>query len=180
MVFERLSLLAEGNNENGGYVTLWISLIAVVLLVFVLMKAFKPQRTLGEKGATAKSARKWTITAEEIVAKRFMPTKFKEGYDQDQVDALLDRVVQELLRLREENERLELKKANPRSEPVSVGDPIITAEQLVSQKFSATRLREGYSQDNVDDFLAKVVQGLRQWTAENKRLRAQLAGNMNS
>lgn len=180
MVFERLSLLADGGTENGGYVTLWISFIAVALLVFVLIKAFKPKRAAGEEGTTAESAKKWTITAEEVVLTRFRPTKFKEGYDQDQVDDLLDRVVQELRRLQEENESLGLTRANPRRGPVSVGDPIITPEQLTSQKFTATRLREGYSQADVDDFLAKVVAGLRERIAENKRLKGQFAGNGHS
>ncbi|WP_309712065.1 DivIVA domain-containing protein, partial [Pseudolysinimonas sp.] len=38
--------------------------------------------------------------------KRFNPTKFREGYDQDEVDDFLDEVVVELRRLNQENEEL--------------------------------------------------------------------------
>ncbi|MBG6054052.1 DivIVA domain-containing protein [Salinibacterium sp. CAN_S4] len=38
--------------------------------------------------------------------KRFQPTKFREGYDQDEVDDFLDEVVVELRRLNQENEEL--------------------------------------------------------------------------
>ena len=41
------------------------------------------------------------LTPEDVVNKRFQPTKFREGYDQDEVDDFLDEVVVELrLRLR--------------------------------------------------------------------------------
>ena len=46
------------------------------------------------------------LTPEEVVNKRFQPTKFREGYDQDEVDDFLDEVVTELRRLTEENEAL--------------------------------------------------------------------------
>ncbi|WP_380168548.1 DivIVA domain-containing protein [Jannaschia sp. R86511] len=46
------------------------------------------------------------LTADDVVQKRFNPTKFREGYDQDEVDDFLDEVVAELRRLNEENEDL--------------------------------------------------------------------------
>ena len=39
------------------------------------------------------------LTPEDVVNKRFQPTKFREGYDQDEVDDFLDEVVVELRRL---------------------------------------------------------------------------------
>ena len=33
------------------------------------------------------------LTPEDVVNKRFNPTKFREGYDQDEVDDFLDEVV---------------------------------------------------------------------------------------
>ena len=33
------------------------------------------------------------LTAEDVINKRFQPTKFREGYDQDEVDDFLDEVV---------------------------------------------------------------------------------------
>lgn len=46
------------------------------------------------------------LTPEDVVNKRFQPTKFREGYDQDEVDDFLDEVVVELRRLNQENEEL--------------------------------------------------------------------------
>jgi DivIVA domain-containing protein len=46
------------------------------------------------------------LTPEDVVNKRFQPTKFREGYDQDEVDDFLDEVVVELRRINSENEEL--------------------------------------------------------------------------
>ena len=46
------------------------------------------------------------LTPEDVVNKRFQATKFREGYDQDEVDDFLDEVVVELRRLNQENDEL--------------------------------------------------------------------------
>ena len=46
------------------------------------------------------------LTPEDVINKRFQPTKFREGYDQDEVDDFLDEVVVELRRLNQENDAL--------------------------------------------------------------------------
>lgn len=46
------------------------------------------------------------LTPEDVVNKRFQQTKFREGYDQDEVDDFLDEIVVELRRLIAENEEL--------------------------------------------------------------------------
>lgn len=46
------------------------------------------------------------LTPEDVVNKRFQPTKFREGYDQDEVDDFLDEVVIEMRRITQENEDL--------------------------------------------------------------------------
>ncbi len=46
------------------------------------------------------------LTPEDVVNKRFQPTKFREGYDQDEVDDFLDEIVVEMRRLTEENDSL--------------------------------------------------------------------------
>ena len=46
------------------------------------------------------------LTPEDVVNKRFQPTKFREGYDQDEVDDFLDEIVLELRRVTVENEQL--------------------------------------------------------------------------
>jgi DivIVA domain-containing protein len=49
------------------------------------------------------------LTPEDVVNKRFQATKFREGYDQDEVDDFLDEVVNELRRLTEENDEMRSK-----------------------------------------------------------------------
>lgn len=49
------------------------------------------------------------LTPEDVVNKQFQPTKFREGYDQEEVDDFLDDVVAELRRLNEENDGLRSK-----------------------------------------------------------------------
>jgi DivIVA domain-containing protein len=51
------------------------------------------------------------LTAEDIVNKRFQSTKFREGYDQDEVDDFLDEVVVEMRRVLAENEEMTQKLA---------------------------------------------------------------------
>jgi DivIVA domain-containing protein len=75
------------------------------------------------------------LTPEDVVNKRFQATKFREGYDQDEVDDFLDEVVNELRRLNEENEELrkklgscerrvgELSRATVAREPVPEPEP---------------------------------------------------------
>lgn len=46
------------------------------------------------------------LTPEDVVNKRFQPTKFREGYDQDEVDDFLDEIVLEMRRMSQENEDL--------------------------------------------------------------------------
>jgi DivIVA domain-containing protein len=46
------------------------------------------------------------LTPEDVVNRRFQPTKFREGYDQDEVDDFLDEIVVELRRVHQENEDL--------------------------------------------------------------------------
>jgi DivIVA domain-containing protein len=87
------------------------------------------------------------LTPEDVVNKRFQPTKFREGYDQDEVDDFLDEVVVELRRLNQENEELkqrlvasesriaELQRSGAQSaqaapaapEPATVAAPVVAA-----------------------------------------------------
>lgn len=55
------------------------------------------------------------LTPEDVVNKQFQQTKFREGYDQDEVDDFLDEVVVELRRLTQENEELKARLAKAES-----------------------------------------------------------------
>lgn len=82
------------------------------------------------------------LTADDVLNAKFHATRFRDGYDQDEVDSFLDRVVDTLA-------------AKPGTQPVTVA-------QVESVRFTATRFRDGYDQDQVDDFLDKVVETLQQ------------------
>ena len=55
------------------------------------------------------------LTPEDVINKRFQPTKFREGYDQTEVDDFLDEIVAEFKRLIALNEQLESENAELRA-----------------------------------------------------------------
>lgn len=65
------------------------------------------------------------LTADDVLNKKFQPTKFREGYDQDEVDDFLDEVVNTLRSLDAENAELKakLEAAERRAEEASVAAP---------------------------------------------------------
>ncbi|MBF4573403.1 DivIVA domain-containing protein [Herbiconiux sp. VKM Ac-1786] len=68
------------------------------------------------------------LTPEDVVNKRFSQTKFREGYDQDEVDDFLDEVVVELRRLTQENEELKAQLESG-SAPVAAAPAPAVAEE---------------------------------------------------
>lgn len=52
---------------------------------------------------------------------------------------------------------------------------LLTADDVLNKKFQATKFREGYDQDEVDDFLDEVVNTLRETQSENEDLKSKLA-----
>ena len=69
------------------------------------------------------------LTADDVLNKKFQPTKFREGYDQDEVDELLDQIVEAMRDLENENAELKAKldAANARVAELSEGAPVVTA-----------------------------------------------------
>ncbi|WP_174722004.1 DivIVA domain-containing protein [Actinomyces qiguomingii] len=51
---------------------------------------------------------------------------------------------------------------------------LLTADDVLNKKFQATKFREGYEQDEVDEFLDEVVESMRQLEAENADLKSKL------
>jgi DivIVA domain-containing protein len=86
------------------------------------------------------------ITSADVVNARFAPTKFREGYDQDEVDTFLDRAAAAL-------------RAWESAAGASAG---LTPEQVVAQRFQPTKFRAGYDQDAVDRYLDQLVVALRE------------------
>ncbi|MHA7176083.1 DivIVA domain-containing protein [Arthrobacter sp. Sr24] len=64
------------------------------------------------------------LTPEDVVNKRFQPTKFREGYDQDEVDDFLDEIVVELRRLHQENDELRKQLADGGSDAKVTAAPV--------------------------------------------------------
>jgi DivIVA domain-containing protein len=83
------------------------------------------------------------LTPEDVVNKRFQPTKFREGYDQDEVDDFLDEIVVELRRLTQENEDLRKKvaelTANPQAASAAAA-PVV--ERVVPTEEKAPEAKE--------------------------------------
>jgi DivIVA domain-containing protein len=52
---------------------------------------------------------------------------------------------------------------------------LLTADDVLNKKFQATKFREGYDQDEVDDFLDEIVNTLRSVQGENDDLKTKLA-----
>jgi DivIVA domain-containing protein len=53
----------------------------------------------------------------------------------------------------------------------------LTPEDVVNKRFTIVKFREGYDQDEVDDFLDEITKELRQMTLENESLRGKLAAS---
>ena len=83
------------------------------------------------------------LTPEDVVNKRFQATKFREGYDQDEVDDFLDEVVNELRRLTEENEDLRNK--------------LGTCERRVGELSRASAARDSAPEPEVPPTVAAAV-----------------------
>lgn len=84
------------------------------------------------------------LTPEDVINKRFQPTKFREGYDQDEVDDFLDEIVLELRRLNQENadvkQQLESADSAPAVAATSselVGEETVEAEPAAPQPAAA-------------------------------------------
>ena len=52
----------------------------------------------------------------------------------------------------------------------------LTPNDVLNKQFQTTKFRDGYDQDEVDDFLDEVLAEFQRLTAENEGLKAQLGG----
>jgi DivIVA domain-containing protein len=84
------------------------------------------------------------LTSADVLNQKFAATKFREGYDQDEVDDFLDRVVETLQ---------EQEGAGRAARP-------LTAWDIGQVRFQTTKWREGYDQQEVDAFLDRVREQL--------------------
>ncbi|GAA1112729.1 DivIVA domain-containing protein [Nocardiopsis composta] len=85
------------------------------------------------------------LTPADIRKKRFSTVRFRPGYHEDDVDALLDRVEETLSALNSGE----------------FDGPLITAQEIEESRFRGTRLSSGYNEEEVDDFLDEIAAELR-------------------
>jgi DivIVA domain-containing protein len=108
------------------------------------------------------------LTPEDVVNKRFQPTKFREGYDQDEVDDFLDEVVVELRRLNQENEELrqrliatdsrvnELQRSGGQPAPMGFDQPVAASAPTpapVQAQFQASAVDPSVDPSNTNNLL---------------------------
>lgn len=170
MLLEATSVLAQssaGSNSDssgdgsGMFIWIVVLIIVAVFLGYLIKRLRKsPQDPNGKPGADDADT---TVTADSIAKKKFQPTKFSEGYDQDEVDDFLDLVTQELRRLE--------------AGPVAGETPALTPEDVINKRFQPTKFREGYDQDQVDDYLDEIVLAMRFLSADNERVQNEKSVN---
>jgi len=123
------------------------------------------------------------LTPEEVVNKRFTIVKFREGYDQDEVDDFLDEVVVELRKLGGENDelrqQLEAAKAQAQAAPAaSAADfpvaPVVAASVPsaadASNSHSLLELARKLHEEHVREGLTKRDQLIRDGQENAARL----------
>ena len=84
-----------------------------------------------------------SLTADGVLQAKFQPTRFREGYDQDEVDDFLDTITA-ILRSHEAGERI---------------DASAAVDLCRNASFQPTKFREGYDQRQVDDFVTQLEHG---------------------
>ncbi len=87
------------------------------------------------------------MNSSELDSVVITPTKFREGYDPQEVDDFLARVRATFVA-----------HENGTS---TVGSSSLLAVDVVNQRFQPTKFRAGYDQDEIDDLLDRVVAALR-------------------
>lgn len=85
------------------------------------------------------------LTSDEVLRSTFTQTQFRDGYDEGQVDDLLDAVA-EALRAHEEA-------GPPPRRP-------LTAADVRASRLSVTRMRRGYEMGEVDALLERAAEAL--------------------
>lgn len=114
---------------------------------------------------------------------RFSTTRLRPGYDEREVDDLLDRIVADTIDVAMYIDLLEMAAAEAErtGQDISAAaaettwSPVLTPEEIRNKRFSTTRLRPGYAMEDVDAFLEEAAAALGQLTAAREDLRARLS-----
>ena len=115
------------------------------------------------------------LSPEDILAKRFQVTKFREGYDQDEVDDYLDEIVVELRKILAENQDLKTQGApegavEVEDFPVAVNPPAPMADEDTDASKSIIELAQKLHADHVQEGRVKREQIIRDAQREAARI----------
>lgn len=92
------------------------------------------------------------VTSEQVAQIEFTTVRLRVGYDMQEVDLFLDAVIETLRGLEHGAD------ARP-------AEPHVTARDVAAVQFSTTKIREGYDQEEVDQFVQQVVATLASYAA---------------
>lgn len=81
------------------------------------------------------------LSTDDVLNKRFSITKFREGYDQDEVDDFLDEIVETIGKLQDEKEEL-LAKLEQLGNGGAVQEPVATPEVAIEETVEETVVEE--------------------------------------
>ena len=116
------------------------------------------------------------LTPEEVANKQFTTTRLRPGYDEAEVDDFLDHVVVELRRLHQDIYALRAREATAARMASAArrrkDHSVLTADEVAHKQFTSTRLRPGYDEAEVDQFLDHVAAELRRLQQDVDALRA--------
>jgi DivIVA domain-containing protein len=115
---------------------------------------------LDEVVATLRGDAARPVTADDVRGAHFAPTRFREGYDPAEVDEFMDLVLETLAGAAPSPEPLGAPWSDTTS-PRRAPRPSLSDTDVLNSKFQATKFREGYDADEVDDYLDRVVATLR-------------------
>ena len=114
------------------------------------------------------------LTSRDVTSKKFVSTRFREGYEQGQVDAFMQKVA-ETLRAWETGAAAAAPQPDDGGAPGHDARPAgappgaLTSEDVLNKKLQVTRFREGYEQDEVDELLDAIMRVLRDYEARSSR-----------
>jgi len=125
------------------------------------------------------------LTSRDVTSRTFTPTRFRHGYEQGGVDAFMQEAAATLQAWEtgtitgppDDDRRPSGYGSQPVGAPQPVGIAqqastpagVLTSQEVMNAKFSATRFSEGYEQSEVDAFLDEIMRALRNYEARAGR-----------
>ena len=116
------------------------------------------------------------LTSRDVTSRTFTPTRFRHGYEQGGVDAFMQEAAATLQAWETgtitgppDDDRRPVGAPQPVGIAQQASTPagVLTSQEVMNAKFSATRFSEGYEQGAVDAFLDRVITTLQAWETDS-------------